>query len=190
MDASEKRMIIWFTPHPTTTLPKRMFIQKLVFKSSLPLNGQCGIQVCPPTSDDLCLLFYLILLLWSQAMSYRTRTRSTASSSGTSGRQRAGDVYTRGFILKLKRRNSRGERQFMHVIICFYASFSLLCFLFLFYCIPKVGWKAKKSINSERKQKRMRPKKRELHELPYTEMVKSGTVVYSPQTLVNTFQRS
>ena len=43
---------------PATFLPKWMFSQKLFFKLSLPLNGQCGIQVCSPTSsDDLCLPF-------------------------------------------------------------------------------------------------------------------------------------
>ena len=57
----------WFTPHQTTTLPKRMFFQKLFFKSSLRLNGWCGgIQVHPSnSSDDNCLLFCLILLLWT-----------------------------------------------------------------------------------------------------------------------------
>ena len=41
-----------------------MFFQKLFFKSSLRLNGWCGgIQVHPSnSSDDLCLLFCLILL--------------------------------------------------------------------------------------------------------------------------------
>ena len=38
MDASEKLMIIWFTPHQITTLTKRMFLQKPFFKSSLLLH--------------------------------------------------------------------------------------------------------------------------------------------------------
>ena len=59
-------MIIWFTPYQTTTLQKWMFFQKLYFRSSLLLNGQCGIQVGPPnSSDDLYLLFFHIHLLWS-----------------------------------------------------------------------------------------------------------------------------
>ena len=42
-----------------------MFFRKLFSKSSLLLNGYCGNQVCPVnSSDDLCLLFCLILLLW------------------------------------------------------------------------------------------------------------------------------
>ena len=37
-----------------------MFSEKLLFKSSMLLNGQYGIQVRPPTnSDDLCLFFCL-----------------------------------------------------------------------------------------------------------------------------------
>ena len=43
-------------------------------------------------------------------------------------------------------------------------------------------------INRERKEVTMRPKKRDLHELPYLEMVKSGTnrpqVLYSKQLLL------
>ena len=33
-------------------------------------------------------------------------------------------------------------------------------------------------IDRERKEDRVRPKKRELHELPYTEMVKSGIGIF------------
>ena len=66
MDASVKWMIIWFTPYQTTTLPKWMFFQKLFFKSSMLLNGQFGIQVYP---QNRCLLFCLILLLWSEVRS-------------------------------------------------------------------------------------------------------------------------
>ena len=46
----EKWMIIRFTPYQTTSLPKWMFSPKnvLPFKSSLLLNGKCGIQVRPP----------------------------------------------------------------------------------------------------------------------------------------------
>ena len=64
MDYLEKWMIIWFTPHQTTTLPKLMSFQKHFFKSSSSLNLLCSIQVCPPTSsDDLCLSFCDILIL-------------------------------------------------------------------------------------------------------------------------------
>ena len=48
----KKCMIIQFTPFQTTTLPKWMFSQKLLSKSSLLQNGQCGIQVIPLTSID------------------------------------------------------------------------------------------------------------------------------------------
>ena len=52
------------TLHPTTTLPKWMFFQKLFLESSLLLNGLCGIQVRPPTSSpNICLPFCLILIL-------------------------------------------------------------------------------------------------------------------------------
>ena len=58
MDVSEKWMIFQFTPYQTTTLPKWMFFLQLFFKSSLLLNGQCGIQVLPPnSSDDICHFF-------------------------------------------------------------------------------------------------------------------------------------
>ena len=57
-------MIILLTPNQTSSLPKWMFCQK--FKSSLLLIGQCSIQVHPSnSSDDLCLLFCLFLLLCS-----------------------------------------------------------------------------------------------------------------------------
>ena len=47
-------------PPPSQTW---MFFQKLFFKSSLPLNGQCCFLVYPPTSsDDLYLPFCLILI--------------------------------------------------------------------------------------------------------------------------------
>ena len=65
MDASDKWIIIWLTPHQINTQRKWMFFQKPFFKSSLLLNGQCDIQELPPnSSDDLCLLFCLFLLLW------------------------------------------------------------------------------------------------------------------------------
>ena len=55
-----KRIIIKFTPYQTTTLTKLMFSQKPLFKSSLLLNCQCGIQVRALTnSDDICLPFCL-----------------------------------------------------------------------------------------------------------------------------------
>ena len=60
MDALNKGMIIRFTPYQTTTLPKWMFSQKLLFKSSLLLNSKCCIQVSSPNScDNLCLFFCL-----------------------------------------------------------------------------------------------------------------------------------
>ena len=101
MDASEKLMIIWFTPHQITSLTKRMFLQKPFFKSSLLLSGWCGIQVRPPnSSDDLCLLLCLILLLsmWSTWCTERIPERwpvggwgwsacpSCSSAASTSGR--------------------------------------------------------------------------------------------------------
>ena len=58
MDALKKWMISHFTPHQTTTLPKRLLFRNLFFNSTLLLNGWCSIQVRPPSSsDDLCLLF-------------------------------------------------------------------------------------------------------------------------------------
>ena len=53
------------TPHQTTTLTKWMFIQKLFFKSSLLLNGQCSIQVRPLTLQrrPLPSLMYLSFFL-------------------------------------------------------------------------------------------------------------------------------
>ena len=45
MNAFKKWIFIRFTRYQNTPLPKWMFSQKLYFKSSLLLNGQCGIQV-------------------------------------------------------------------------------------------------------------------------------------------------
>ena len=65
MDASEKWMIIWFPLHQATNLPKWMFFQKRFFKSSLLLNGLCGIQDVPQTAvttfafSSVCFLFYV-----------------------------------------------------------------------------------------------------------------------------------
>ena len=66
MDALKKWMIIRFTPHQTTTLPKWMFSQKPFFKSTLLLNGYCGIQVYVPqtTAATFALSSVFILLLW------------------------------------------------------------------------------------------------------------------------------
>ena len=50
-----------------------------------------------------------------------------------------------------------------------------LFFLYRFLGIPSSFGGASKYIERERKEARMTPKKRELHELPYTEIVKSGT---------------
>ena len=70
--------MICFTPYQTSTLPKWMFPQKLLFKSSLLLNGKCSIQVRPPTnSGDLCLLFYLILLYF-----YGLKAKATDRGKG------------------------------------------------------------------------------------------------------------
>ena len=60
-----ERMLWKLDKHPVYAIPNQhptrwMFSKKLVFKPSLLLNGQCGIQVHPPTNnDDLCLLFSL-----------------------------------------------------------------------------------------------------------------------------------
>ena len=60
MGALKKWMIIRFTQYQITTLPKWMFSQKHLFKSSLLLNDWCSIQGHPPNnSDDLCLRFCL-----------------------------------------------------------------------------------------------------------------------------------
>ena len=62
----------------------------------------------------------------------------------------------------------------VYVIISFSASFGLLCFLFLFFAsliqdeMQRNGWK--------KKRREIGPTKRELHELPYIEMIKSGTI--------------
>ena len=62
--------------------------------------------------------------------------------------------------------------------------FSRLCFLLLFIGIPKAETGCQE-IDRERKEDRVRPKKRELHGLPYTEIhglpyteiVQSGTIL-------------
>ena len=57
----------------------------------------------------------------------------------------------------------------IYVILSFPTSFSLLCFLFQFFCSNlKIGCEER----DREKYKRMRPKK-ELHELPQIQMVKS-----------------
>ena len=58
----------------------------------------------------------------------------------------------------------------MYCNYLFSASFSLLCSLFLFFGIPTQARMLRK--NGERKEERRRPKKKALHELPYTEIVK------------------
>ena len=91
MDASEKWMIIRFTPYQTT-LPKRMFFQKLIFKSSLLLNGFCGIQGRPPnSSNDRCLPFCLIFLLLYAVHIYCKRWEMCGCCAGVSA-GRAGRV--------------------------------------------------------------------------------------------------
>ena len=60
-------------------------------------------------------------------------------------------------------------------VFTFSASFWLLCVLFLFtsISIPRMECQ---EIARERKAERMRPKKTELHELPYTKMLKTGII--------------
>ena len=49
-----------------------MFFQKLLFKSSLLLNGYCVIVVrSQNSSDDLCFLFCLMLLIWLTCLASR-----------------------------------------------------------------------------------------------------------------------
>ena len=58
MDASEQWNDLPVYTIPNHHHPKWMFFENIFFKSSLLLNGYCGIQVHPPTSnDELCLLF-------------------------------------------------------------------------------------------------------------------------------------
>ena len=46
MDASEKGMIFQFIAHQTVNLPKLMFVQKLLFKSSLLLMASATFKYC------------------------------------------------------------------------------------------------------------------------------------------------
>ena len=57
MDALEKWIFAQFTPYQTTTQTKWMFSQKRLFKSSLLLNGLCGIQVRPTKHCDYTFIF-------------------------------------------------------------------------------------------------------------------------------------
>ena len=66
----------------------------------------------------------------------------------------------------------------VHVIIPCSASHLLTCILFLFSINPKEERDDTKYFNRERKDERMKPKKIYLHELSYTEAVKSGTIEY------------
>ena len=52
-----------------TTLPKWMFSQKLLFKSSLLQNGKCGIRVYVPqtAATTFAFSFVFILLVWIQS---------------------------------------------------------------------------------------------------------------------------
>ena len=59
----------------------------------------------------------------------------------------------------------------VHVIMSFEASFLLLCFPFLFIGIPNEERETKQEIDGKRKEEGIRPKQRELHELPYTKSV-------------------
>ena len=60
MDASELVLVDLPVPTPhQITIQKWMFFQQLFLKSSLLLNGSCGIRVSPSkSSDNLCLLFF------------------------------------------------------------------------------------------------------------------------------------
>ena len=82
MDGLKKCKIIRFSPFQTTTLPKWMFCQQILFKTFLLLNGQCGIQVRPPNnSDNLCLLFCLYpSSMQVNILLFQTHTISTPPS--------------------------------------------------------------------------------------------------------------
>ena len=75
--------------------------------------------------------------------------------------------------------NSPGFYCFMcmavHAICSFSASFSYVIFLFLILGIP-FGLVEANNYRKKSKGARMRQKKRQFHELPYTEIVKSGTI--------------
>ena len=60
----------------------------------------------------------------------------------------------------------------------FSASISLLCVLFLLLVIPQAV-RMGRDIESRREEERLSPKKRELHKLPYGEIVKSGDIFCS-----------
>ena len=59
----------------------------------------------------------------------------------------------------------------VHVIL----SFSLLYPIFFIFCHCQ-GWMERQEVDGERKDEKRRPEKRELHELPYTKLVKPGTI--------------
>ena len=63
MDALKKWMIIRFTPYQITTLPETIFSQIFLFKSSLLLNGKCGIQVYVPQTTATTSAFSSVLIL-------------------------------------------------------------------------------------------------------------------------------
>ena len=52
MDALEKWMIIQHTQYPNHHPTKMDVLPKTLFKSSLLINGWCGIQESPPTNTD------------------------------------------------------------------------------------------------------------------------------------------
>ena len=69
MDALKKWMVIWFTPHKTTTLPK--FKMDDLHKNLLQIILAAKWLVNPPTSsDDLSLLLPSVILFRSRYTVY------------------------------------------------------------------------------------------------------------------------
>ena len=87
MDAPETWMIAWFTPNQTTTLPKWMVLPKTFLQIILAAKWLLRHSSIRPlnSSDDLCLLFCLILHLWFHGILH---SRSGASRRNLSGGER------------------------------------------------------------------------------------------------------
>ena len=69
MDVPEKLMIIWFTPHQTSPSQNGCSSKNLSSKAQIILAAKWLVRpsrTSPNSSDDLCLLFSLFLLLCSQ----------------------------------------------------------------------------------------------------------------------------
>ena len=82
MVALKKWMIMRFTPYQTTILPKRMFSQKLLFKSPLLLNGYIPQPTAMTFAFSLSYFYASGLLLGghddlTDFASWRNRTWST-----------------------------------------------------------------------------------------------------------------